>query len=215
MKKLIRVILTVLPLFVPVAGKAAPEKNDAFLLSGKNYELRLNRTSGAVESIHTDGQELTLANRGTGLWCARFIDGSTLSAQKVTKATRPDSNRLILHYDTASLAVSVTVTSGEEHVDFQATMTPRKKAVVEFSIPGRLSFSPEAVNGVICHLVQGLQPVEQLQILYLGQIAAEGLVQVVMGVDEAGIDDAPGGVDDLLRLLFLRADVGDNAVLHQ
>ena len=151
MKKLIRVILTVLPLFVPVAGKAVPEKNDAFLLSGKNYELRLNRTSGAVESIHTDGQELTLANRGTGLWCARFIDGSTLSAQKVTKATRPDSNRLILHYDTDSLAVSVTVTSGEEHVDFQATMTPRKKAVVEFSIPGRLSFSPEAVNGVICH----------------------------------------------------------------
>ena len=36
-----------------------------------------------------------------------------------------------------------------------------------------------------------------------------------MGVDEAGIDDAPGGVDDLLRLLFLRADVGDDAVFHQ
>ena len=68
---------------------------------------------------------------------------------------------------------------------------------------------------ILPDLVQGLQPVEQLQILYLGQIAAEGLVQVVMGVDEAGIDDAPGGVDDLLRLLFLRADVGDNAVLHQ
>ena len=58
-------------------------------------------------------------------------------------------------------------------------------------------------------------PVEQLQILHLGQVTAEGLVQMVMGVDEAGIDDATGGVDDLLRLLFLRADVGDNAVFHQ
>lgn len=151
MKKLIRTILTILPLIVPIVGKATPEKNDAFLLSGKNYELRLNRTSGAVESIHADGQELTLANRGTGLWSARFIDGSILSAQKITKAARPDSNRLILHYDTDTLSVSVTITSGREHVDFQATITPRKKAVVEFSIPGRLSFSPEAVNGVICH----------------------------------------------------------------
>ena len=68
---------------------------------------------------------------------------------------------------------------------------------------------------ILPDLVQGLQPVEQLQILYLRQIAAEGLVQVVMGVDEAGVDDATGGVDDLLRLLFLRADVGDDAVLHQ
>ena len=97
MKKLIRAILTLLPLIIPVAGKAISERNDAFLLSGKNYELRLNRTSGAVESIHADGQELTLANQGTGLWSARFIDGSTLSAQKITKAVRPDSNLLILH----------------------------------------------------------------------------------------------------------------------
>ena len=68
---------------------------------------------------------------------------------------------------------------------------------------------------ILPDLVQGPQPVEQLQILHLRQIAAEGLVQVVMGVDEAGIDDATGGVDDFLRLLFLRADVGDDAVLHQ
>ena len=68
---------------------------------------------------------------------------------------------------------------------------------------------------ILPDLVQGLQPVEQLQILHLRQVTAEGLVQMVMGVDEAGIDDAPGGVDDLLRLLFLRADVGDDAVLHQ
>ncbi len=33
---------------------------------------------------------------------------------------------------------------------------------------------------ILPDLVQGLQPVEQLQILHLGQIAAEGLVQVVM-----------------------------------
>ena len=68
---------------------------------------------------------------------------------------------------------------------------------------------------ILPDLVQGLQPVEQLQILHLRQVTAEGLVQMVMGVDEAGIDDATGGVDDLLRLLFLRADVGDDAVLHQ
>ena len=150
MKKTVRIILTVLSLILPLTGKTVQAKDDALILSGRNFSLSLNRSSGAVETICADGQKLTLANRN-GLWSTRFIDGSILHAQKISKVTRPDKNKIILHYDTKELAVSVTVTAQEDHVDFQAVLTPHDKTVVEFSIPGRFHFSPEAVNGVICH----------------------------------------------------------------
>jgi len=47
---------------------------------------------------------------------------------------------------------------------------------------------------VLPYFIKSGEPVEELQPLDLGQVAAEGLVEVVVGVDQAGIDDAPGGV---------------------
>ena len=51
---------------------------------------------------------------------------------------------------------------------------------------------------VLPDLVQGLEPVEQLHILHLGQIAGEHLVQVVVGVHQAGIAQHVAGVDGLV-----------------
>lgn len=151
MKQILWAVLTALPLAASLSGAAIQEKNDTLILSGRNYELHLNRATGAVKSIHADGRDLTLSNRKNGLWSARFIDGSVQSAEKISKITRPDGNRLVLHYDTDALSAVVTITPGEESVDFQADLTPRKKEVIEFSVPGRLNFSPDAVSGVVCH----------------------------------------------------------------
>ena len=65
---------------------------------------------------------------------------------------------------------------------------------------------------VLPDLIQGPQPVEELQVLHLGQVPAEGLVEVVVGVDQAGVDGAAPGVQGLLRLRGLRAHVSDHAV---
>ena len=52
--------------------------------------------------------------------------------------------------------------------------------------------------------------------LHLGKVAAEGLVEVVVGVDEAGIEDHMTGVQHLsLRRLGDRADGVDDAVPYQ
>ena len=63
------------------------------------------------------------------------------------------------------------------------------------------------------HLVEGHQPGEELHLLDLRQVPGEDLVEVVVGVDEAGIDRHGGGVDDLLGLVVVRADGGDDAIL--
>ena len=65
---------------------------------------------------------------------------------------------------------------------------------------------------VLPHLVQGHQPGEELHPLHLWQVAGENLVEVVVGVDEAGVDHHVPGVDHLVGLVALRADGGDDAV---
>lgn len=72
-------------------------------------------------------------------------------------------------------------------------------------------------NGVLVQalpdLIQGGEPVEQLQVLHLGQVAGEGLIQMVVGVDQAGIAEHPCPVDDPVGGLRPGADGTDHAVL--
>ena len=63
-------------------------------------------------------------------------------------------------------------------------------------------------------LIERLQPVEQLHILHLRQIAGELLVEMMVRVDQPRIAEHMARVQYLLRGLFqLRADGADHAVL--
>ena len=63
-------------------------------------------------------------------------------------------------------------------------------------------------------LIERLQPVEQLHILHLRQIAGELLVEMMVRVDQPRIAEHMARVQYLLWLLFqLRADGADHAVL--
>ena len=63
-------------------------------------------------------------------------------------------------------------------------------------------------------LIQGLQPVKQLHVLHLRQIAGEYLIEVVMGIDQAGVTEHMAAVDDLVGAdVQRRADGLDEAVL--
>ena len=72
------------------------------------------------------------------------------------------------------------------------------------------------VNGfpvqIFPNFVQGSQPVKELHVLHLGQIPAKGLVEVVMGVDKAGIDHTARSVQGLVGILRLRAHVDNGPV---
>ena len=67
---------------------------------------------------------------------------------------------------------------------------------------------------ILPDLVQSLEPVEQLHVLHLGQIAGEHLIQVVVGVDQTGVAQHVAGVDGLVGGdSQLGADGLDEAVL--
>ena len=67
---------------------------------------------------------------------------------------------------------------------------------------------------ILPDLVQCAQPVEQLHVLDLGQVAGEHLVQVVVGVDEAGVAEHVAAVDDAVGLhVQIAADGLDETVL--
>ena len=109
-------------LFLPLFCLA--EEKESISVSGGGYELRLNGATGALESVCVDGKELTLASGKKGLWSARLLDGSVVSAGKISKIKR-DGKRLVLSYETGALTVSVTITAEEDFGDFQAELTPR------------------------------------------------------------------------------------------
>ena len=63
-------------------------------------------------------------------------------------------------------------------------------------------------------LIQGGEPVEQLQILHLGQVPGEHLIQVVVGVDQTGVAEHMAAVDDAVGLhVQITADGLDGTVL--
>ena len=67
---------------------------------------------------------------------------------------------------------------------------------------------------ILPDLVQGLQPVEQLHVLHLRQVAGEHLIEMVVGVYKAGIAQHVPPVDDLIGGdVQRRADGLDEAVL--
>ena len=63
-------------------------------------------------------------------------------------------------------------------------------------------------------LIERPEPVKQLHVLYLRQVAGEDLVEVVMRVDKAGIAEHMARVDHFVRLLRqVVADRANEAVL--
>ena len=62
-------------------------------------------------------------------------------------------------------------------------------------------------------LVERYQPVKQLHILHLGQIPGKDLIEMVMGVDQAGVTEHSGGINHLAGLRGFRADGADQPVL--
>ena len=63
--------------------------------------------------------------------------------------------------------------------------------------------------------IQGNQPGEQLHLLHLRQIPREGLIKVIVRVDQAGIHKAAVGTDFLVCLPGFLSNIGDDTVLDQ
>ena len=135
----------------------------------------------------------------------------------------------------AVLAAQVHAAPGADHADAQllrggelgADQVPAagREDIVVVKAGGAavLHQLPHAGEGAEAHrllvqslpdLVEGGEPVEELQVLHLGQIPGEDLIEVVVGVDQAGIAPAAAPVDDRVGGLGqIGTDGADNAVL--
>ena len=84
----------------------------------------------------------------------------------------------------------------------------------QFAHAGQAGQANYILIQVFPDLIQGLQPVKQLHVLHLRQIAGEHLVQVVVGVDQTGVAQHMAAVDDLVGGdVQRRADGLDKAIL--
>ena len=84
----------------------------------------------------------------------------------------------------------------------------------QFAHAGQAGQPDHILIQVFPDLIQGLQPVEQLHVLHLRQIAGEHLIEMVVGVYKAGIAQHMPPVDDLIGGDVQRcADGLDEAVL--
>ena len=134
--------------------------NGVIGFAGSGFALRFSDTNGALLSVTSSGQTgPILASGELGLWSASFKEGGGVNATTF-KAGSPDSSfswaasadgtALLLSYSNNQIAVEIRVTEISNGVDFAAQATPSQNTILEFGLPARLRFRPEALQRLIC-----------------------------------------------------------------
>ncbi len=137
-------------LFSQVACKASDVKEvgDTYEVSGGNYKLVLDKKSGAIKSLTQDGKETTFSNADGVLWSATLRDGGKIDSSMLTCSVSERAGKLAFIYTGEDMDVQVTVSPRSKYVDFIATVTPKSRDILEFAVPARINFSPDAVSGI-------------------------------------------------------------------
>ncbi|MBI5686320.1 MAG: hypothetical protein HZC54_14700 [Verrucomicrobia bacterium] len=135
-----------------------------FAVSGAQQGDTLTLTSGAcsVSFSAANGSILAITQRGKpgsicasgehGLWHARFRDGGELCATNCAFTYERDAkaNALHLFYRHDDLTVRVIATGRDGDVEFVAEVLPTKKTLLDFAVPARLRFDPDALDRFVC-----------------------------------------------------------------
>lgn len=149
-----------------IAGVSQPSlaaiehRGSDIVLTGDAFAVTFSDTDGAIRSVTAPGRDAGLLHSGEdGLWRATWKEGgfTTAAAFSAGSATRgfqwsadPAGERLTLAYTGPDLVVTVTATALADGVDFTARVEPAGKTVLEFALPGRLRFTPDAVERLVC-----------------------------------------------------------------
>ena len=124
------------------------EVGDTYEVSGGNYKLVLDKKSGAIKSLTQDGKETTFSNADGVLWSATLRDGGKIDSSMLTCSVSERAGKLAFIYTGEDMDVQVTVSPRSKYVDFIATVTPKSRDILEFAVPARINFSPDAVSGI-------------------------------------------------------------------
>ena len=110
---------------------------------------------GAITAVTLPGRAGSVWHSGeSGLWSARFADGTTLEAScfHVTNALRafacmpgPGRDEWTFTYRAPEISVRVSARARSDGIELTADATPAAQTLLRFDLPGRLRFAPESV----------------------------------------------------------------------
>lgn len=152
-----RSFLFLAPWLIPSAVILAAEPSTTTItLDTATGAFRFSATNGSLVAVTSAGSDQSIWKTGeSGLWSARFADGSTLDAavfdptnRLASFSAKPGSptNAWVLSYVSTALTVRVVATPRPDGVDLDAEVTPHLQTLLGFNIPGRLRFDPASVK---------------------------------------------------------------------
>ena len=140
------------------ADAAVERRDDTFVLSGKTYSVEFSARDGSIVALREAGKAGAILRSGEhGLWRAQFRDGSQISGREFGPSgerafscrVNEAANTLQMGFRGPDITVLIAVVGREGDVEFGAQVTPREKTVLDFALPARLRFEPDAVERFI------------------------------------------------------------------
>ncbi|WP_347243580.1 DUF6259 domain-containing protein [Thermogutta sp.] len=138
-------------LLKPACGQTIQKEGDVWRIESDRYEMEISAHDGSLLAIRQSGSREGIARSGEdGLWRIRWRDNSELMARQTTVQTElVGTSQLQLVFSHPEVKVDVVVAASAEAVDFHATITPKSKEVLDFVLPARLRFEPQAASRLI------------------------------------------------------------------
>ena len=141
----------------PLAA-AVERRGEAFVVSGAGYSAAFSAANGSILSLSQAGRTGSILRSGEwGLWQIRFREGGEVSAAAFSAGgtdhsftCEPGADSLKMTFRGPEVVVVVTATGRADGVEFVGQVTPREKTVLDFALPARLRFAPDALDRLIC-----------------------------------------------------------------
>lgn len=145
---------------LPNIVSAIDGNRDTVVLENDSGTVSFDTDNGSIVALMQKGQPGHILSSGEeGLWLVCFADGSQITAADFSSSStdrsfqytsNPQANTLEMTFRSPEIQVVVTVYSIPDGLEFTGEITPRSKTVLDFALPARLRFKPDALDRFIC-----------------------------------------------------------------
>lgn len=138
-----------------VEGGTFTHTNQEIVFVEGGYALRFSEVNGAMRGTVGGTNQLLFRTGTAGLWQAIFQDGSTVQAgsfaagsaqNRFAWSLAEEKGPLRLTYSNAQISATVTISGVTNGAELTAEIRPRTKTLLEFALPGRLSFEASGLK---------------------------------------------------------------------
>lgn len=147
-------------LFILAQVCHAEDSISPVVLTAGRSRIALSPVNGSILGFAQSGRPGSLFRSGEfGLWQVRFREGKDLNASSFSNTSQDlqfhqevdrKNNAATMTYRGADLEVAVSVRAKGDSFELSAVLSPKEKAVLEFTLPARLRFSAEDLVHLVC-----------------------------------------------------------------